>query len=197
MKRLILLFSIILLCSPFRLQGQVNFPKRLSDAAKSIVNPAIKYDPTYTKIAYPNGDVAADKGVCTDVVIRAYRKLGVDLQKEVHEDMKANFRLYPSQRIWGLKSTDRNIDHRRVYNLETFFTRKGQKLAVTKEKKDYLPGDIVTWNLGGGIAHIGIVIDLNSSDGTPLVVHNYGHGQVKENILFAYKITGHYRYQGL
>lgn len=175
---------------------QKDFYARLSDAAISIIDPRIKYDPAYTRIAYPNGDVAADRGVCTDVLIRAYRKLGIDLQKEVHEDMKANFSLYPSRKTWGLKTTDRNIDHRRVLNLQTFFTRKGQSLPVSNKASDYRVGDLVTWDLGGGIAHIGIVVDRKTSNGRPLVVHNYGGGQVSEDILFRYKITGHYRYGG-
>lgn len=171
------------------------FYKRLSDAAKAIIDPSIIYDPTYSRIPYPLGDVDKNKGVCTDVIIRAYRMLGIDLQKEVHEDMKNNFDQYPSKKIWGLKATDRNIDHRRVPNLQTFFSRKGEVLSISKKAKDYQPGDIVTWDLGKGITHIGIVIDLKSKDGIPLVVHNIGLGQIAENILFSYKITGHYRYK--
>ena len=126
-------------------------------------------------------------------VIRAYRKMGIDLQKEVHEDMKANFELYPKN--WGLKSTDTNIDHRRVPNLMTFFSRKSTELAKSQNSKDYHPGDIVCWNLGGGITHIGIVVDRKSSDGKRyLIVHNIGSGQVLEDCLFDFKIIGHYRY---
>lgn len=169
--------------------------KELSNAAISIIDSKVIYDPTYSRIAYPNGDVASDKGVCTDVVIRAYRKLGIDLQEEVHKDMKTHFSAYPSKRIWGLTSTDRNIDHRRVPNLQTFFTRNGKSLPITSKASDYLPGDIVTWNLGKGLVHIGIVIDRKSKHNIPLIVHNIGQGQIAENILFSYKITGHYRYE--
>lgn len=165
----------------------------LSDAAMELTKQKVSYDPSYFKIAYPNGDVPSDKGVCTDVVIRAYRKLGIDLQKLVHEDMVANFQLYPKN--WGLKSTDRNIDHRRVPNLMKFFQRHGKSLPRSKDPKDYLPGDIVTWNLGGGTTHIGIVVDEKTIlSRTPLIVHNIGSGQVVEDCLFRFEITGHYRY---
>lgn len=133
------------------------------------------------------------KGVCTDVIIRAYRKLGVDLQKEVHLDMKNNFDLYP--KIWGLKSTDKNIDHRRVPNLMTFFSRKGVVKPITKNPNDYKPGDIICWNLGGAITHTGIVVNKKSKDNHRfLIVHNIGSGQVLEDCLFSFKIIGHYRY---
>lgn len=167
---------------------------KLSDAGISIINSRIVYDPAYVSIAYPNGDVPAGTGVCTDVVIRAYRKLGIDLQKEVHEDMKANFKLYPKN--WGRKSTDRNIDHRRVPNLMVFFGRKGTKKPMTKNAADYLPGDIVCWDLNGKQLHIGLVINKKSADGKRyLLVHNIGGGQVAEDILFAWKIIGHYTYK--
>ena len=133
------------------------------------------------------------KGVCTDVIIRAYRSIGIDLQKEVHEDMKANFSVYPKN--WGLKTTDKNIDHRRVPNLMTFFKRKGAEKPITNNANDYLPGDIVSWNLGGVITHIGIVVNKKSRDGKRyLIVHNIGAGQVLEDCLFDFKIIGHYRY---
>ncbi|WP_053990458.1 DUF1287 domain-containing protein [Mangrovimonas sp. TPBH4] len=165
----------------------------LADCALELTQQKVTYDPSYFSIAYPNGDVPADKGVCTDVVIRAYRKIGVDLQKEVHEDMKANFGRYPN--IWGLHTTDRNIDHRRVPNLMTFFNRKGAAIPVTQKAKDYLPGDIVCWNLGGAITHIGIVVNKKSGDGERyLIVHNIGSGQVMEDCLFDFTIIGHYRY---
>lgn len=188
---------ILLLITSSLVYGQEkDFYQKLSAAAVSIIDRTIIYDPAYTRIAYPNGDVDPDRGVCTDVVIRAYRKLGIDLQKEVHEDMKTNFSLYPSKRTWGLKSTDRNIDHRRVPNLQIFFSRKGQKLAVTTNKDDYKAGDIITWDLGRGITHIGIVIHQQAKSGkAPLIVHNIGGGQVAQDILFKYKITGHYRYK--
>lgn len=167
---------------------------KLSDATISLTKDKVVYDPAYFKIAYPNGDVPADRGVCTDVVIRAYRKLGTDLQKEVHEDMKANFRLYPKN--WGMKTTDRNIDHRRVPNLMVFFGRKGTKKPMTKNAADYLPGDIVCWDLNGRQLHIGLVINKKSADGKRyLMVHNIGSGQVVEDILFAWKIIGHYTYK--
>ena len=154
----------------------------------------VTYDPTYRVIAYPNGDVPADKGVCTDVVIRAYRKLGIDLQKEVHEDMKLNFDKYPKN--WGLSCPDKNIDHRRVPNLMTFFTRHGTVKKITDNPQDYQPGDIVCWNLGGGITHIGIVTRKKSTDGKRyLLVHNIGGGQVIEDCLFNYRIIGHYQYE--
>lgn len=165
----------------------------LSKCALELTNQKVTYDPSYFSIDYPNGDVPSDKGVCTDVVIRAYRKIGIDLQKEVHEDMKANFNSYP--KIWGLKSTDKNIDHRRVPNLMTFFKRKGAEKPITDKAIDYKPGDIVCWNLGGAITHIGIVVDKKSKDGDwNLIVHNIGDGQVLEDCLFVYKIIGHYRY---
>jgi uncharacterized protein YijF (DUF1287 family) len=156
----------------------------------------VRYDPTYFNIAYPGGDVPAEVGVCTDEVIRSYRKVGVDLQKEVHEDMKANFRLYP--RKWGLKKTDTNIDHRRVPNLMVFFERQGAAQPVTDDARDYRPGDVVTWDLGGGLTHIGIVVNVPSeADAARLmIVHNIGAGPRMEDVLFNWKITGHYRYTG-
>lgn len=170
-----------------------NTPLSLSDCALELCKQKVTYDPSYFSIAYPNGDVPADKGVCTDVVIRAYRLKGIDLQKEVHEDMKANFKLYP--KIWGLKTTDRNIDHRRVPNLMTFFERKGASKPISKNAKDYQPNDIVCWKFSGGLTHIGIVINKRSTDGKRhLIVHNIGAGQVKEDCLFDFKIIGHYRY---
>ena len=165
----------------------------LSKHAIELTNQNVTYDPSYFSIDYPNGDIPNNKGVCTDIVIRAYRKIGIDLQKEVHEDMKANFNLYP--KIWGLKTTDRNIDHRRVPNLMTFFERKGSIKAISNKPGDYLPGDIVCWNLGGAITHIGIVVNKRSKDGKRnLIVHNIGAGQVLEDCLFNYKIIGHYKY---
>ncbi len=186
--------TIIICCISIELFAQNDFPEKLADAALSLTLQKIEYDPAYFTIRYPGGDVPADKGVCTDVVIRAYRKLGIDLQKEVHVDMKANFSKYPAN--WGLKQTDRNIDHRRVPNLMTFFTRWGTAKLMSQNPKDYLPGDIVCWNLGGAITHIGIVSKHKSKDGLRnLIIHNIGHGQVEEDILFAYKIIGHYSYR--
>lgn len=170
--------------------------------AKQLVNAAIArtrhlviYNGAYLKISYPNGDVPANIGVCTDVVIRSYRKLGIDLQKRVHEDIARNFHRYPSKRIWGLTKPDKNIDHRRVPNLQVFFKRHGQSLRISKKPADYKPGDLVTWMLPGNLPHIGIVINRKSADGRrPLIVHNIGAGPQAEDMLFNYKITGHYRY---
>ncbi|SHG11338.1 DUF1287 domain-containing protein [Dysgonomonas macrotermitis] len=175
---------------------EADFYKQLSDAAISLTHSKVIYDPAYFKISYPKGDVPSNKGVCTDVIIRAYRKLNIDLQKEIHLDMKANFDKYPSRKKWGLNSTDTNIDHRRVPNQQVFFSRKGTVKPITNNSQDYLAGDIVSWNLGNGLTHIGIVIDKKSRDGKrPLIVHNIGQGQVIEDCLFSWKITGHYRYK--
>ena len=175
--------------------AQSAFQSRLADSATTLTKQKVAYDPSYFTIGYPNGDVPKDKGVCTDVVIRAYRKLGIDLQKEVHEDMKANFDLYP--KTWRLSKPDKNIDHRRVPNLMTYFSRHGTVKPITTNPKDYLPGDIVCWNLGGAITHIGIVVKQKSSDGQRYVImHNIGGGQVIEDCLFSYKIIGHYSYVG-
>jgi len=171
-----------------------SFGSKLSDAALLLTQDKVRYDPAYFVIPYPNGDVPADRGVCTDVVIRAYRKLGIDLQKELHEDMKSNFDAYP--KIWGLKTPDTNIDHRRVPNLMKFFARQGAAQPVTRAGSDYLPGDIVTWNLGGGQTHIGVVVARPSADGKRYrIVHNIGGGQEVSDCLFDYSITGHYRYE--
>lgn len=174
--------------------GQPTFYDTLAQAAFELTKQKVTYDPAYFKLTYPNGDVPADKGVCTDVVIRAYRKLSIDLQKEVHEDMKANFTRYPKN--WGLSKPDKNIDHRRVPNLMTFFTRHGTVKKITTRAADYVPGDIVCWNLQGAITHIGIVSAKKSVDGERyLIVHNIGSGQVLEDCLFNFKIIGHYRYE--
>ncbi len=171
-----------------------NFDEKLSNAAISIIDEDVVYTPAYVKIKYPNGDVPAKTGVCTDVVIRAYRKLGIDLQQEVHQDMKANFSKYP--KIWNLKSTDTNIDHRRVPNLEVFFKRKGNTLKVSNNAEDYKTGEIVTWLIQNKLPHIGIVTHLKSKDGKrPLIVHNVGGGQVLEDCLFNYKIVGHFKFE--
>jgi uncharacterized protein YijF (DUF1287 family) len=157
----------------------------------------VRYDPAYVRIPYPNGDVPADMGVCTDEVIRSYRALGIDLQKEVHEDMQQNFSDYPNQLRWRARRTDTNIDHRRVPNLMVFFSRKGETLPVTSRSEDYLPGELVTWDLGGNVPHIGIVVNKKSPEtGRYLVEHNIGAGPKIEDVLFNWKITGHYRYFG-
>lgn len=176
---------------------KTSFEEKLSAAAISIVDPNIIYTPSYVSIKYPNGDVPAKTGVCTDVVIRAYRKLGVDLQKEVHDDLKANFSKYPNLKKWGLKKPDTNIDHRRVPNLEVFFTRKGQKLSVSKNAKDYKTGEMVTWMINGKLPHIGIITHKKSPNGNPMIVHNVGGGQVLEDCLFSYEIVGHFKYEKL
>ena len=185
---------VLLFVSGTKLLAQDDFFKRLSSAAIELTKQKVQYDPQYFSIPYPNGDVPSDKGVCTDVVIRAYRKLDIDLQKEVHEDMKANFSLYPKN--WGLKKTDTNIDHRRVPNLMKYFSRKGKVKKVTDNPGDYVPGDIVCWNLGGAITHVGIVVDKKSDDEKRyLIVHNIGNGQELSDCLFTYKIIGHYSFK--
>ena len=171
-----------------------NFGVKLAKAGESIVDPSIVYDPAYVRIPYPNGDVPAKTGVCTDVIIRAYRKMGIDLQKEVHEDIRYNLSKYPN-----IKRLDSNIDHRRVPNLARFFTRHGTKLSTEQDPQNYLPGDIVWWKLGGpkGLNHIGLVVEKRSRGGLrPLVIHNIGDGQILEDILFSHHIHGHYRYKG-
>lgn len=189
-----LMLLIICLYVNICVSQTVNNHLSLSDNALELTKQNVTYDPSYFSIDYPNGDIPSDKGVCTDVVIRAYRKIGIDLQKEVHEDMKSNFKKYPA--IWGLNSTDRNIDHRRVPNLMVFFNRKGVSLPISNNATDYKPGDIVCWNLGGATTHIGIVVNKKSNDGRRnLIVHNIGNGQVLEDCLFNFKIIGHYRYR--
>ncbi|MCD0470982.1 DUF1287 domain-containing protein [Flavobacterium sp. JAS] len=171
------------------------FADKLSNAALSIIDSSIDYDPAYFSIEYPNGDIPKNKGVCTDVIIRSYRKLGIDLQKEVHEDMIANFSAYPNLQKWGMTKTDTNIDHRRVPNLEIFFERNGEKLSLTQNPKDYKTGEIVTWMINHKLPHIGIITNKKSKDGKRnLIVHNVGNGQVLEDCLFKYKIVGHYKY---
>ena len=173
-----------------------SFLDRLSDAAVERTGHEVRYDPTYFVIDYPGGDVPAEVGVCTDEVIRSYRAVGVDLQRLVHEDMKSNFELYP--RKWGLKKPDTNIDHRRVPNLSVFFERQGAAQPVTAEARDYKPGDVVTWDLANGLTHIGIVVAVPSEEDESRlqIVHNIGAGPKMEDVLFAWKITGHYRFTG-
>jgi uncharacterized protein YijF (DUF1287 family) len=162
-------------------------------AARRQVGLTVRYDPAYRRLQYPGGDVPADRGVCTDVIIRALRTArGIDLQRRVHEDLASHWDSYPHQRRWNLAKPDSNIDHRRVPNLMTFFKRSGYARRPTSAAADYLPGDIVAWDLGRGILHIGIVSDRQSA-GTPLVVHNIGAGAREEDILFRYIIIGHYR----
>lgn len=170
------------------------FEQALVDAAVERTNSDVVYDGSYYAIPYPNGDVPENIGVCTDVIIRTYRKLGIDLQKLVHEDISSHFDSYPSKRIWGLTRPDKNIDHRRVPNLQTYFTRHGESLLPSLDHTKYLPGDIVSWSLAGNLPHIGIVIDQQSAKGIPLIVHNIGQGPQIEDVLFNYRITGHYRF---
>lgn len=176
-------------------------PKNAHPALQKVIDYGVEqtnltntYDPAYVTIPYPNGDLPIERGVCTDVVIRAFRKGGVDFQKEVHEDMKTNFSVYPKR--WGLKATDKNIDHRRVPNLQTYFTRKGKSLPITENANDYKPGDLVTWDLSEeGLPHIGLVTNLWSEETKRyVIVHNIGSGARLEDRIFEWKITGHYRY---
>jgi hypothetical protein len=177
--------------------AQQQFLKNLVAAAIERTHHFERYDPAYVRIPYPGGDVPSNTGVCTDVVIRSYRAVGIDLQKEVHEDMVANFSAYPRSWHWLAARPDSNIDHRRVPNLMVFFRRKGESLPVSNRPQDYSPGDLVTWNLGSGITHIGIVVNRKSADGSRyLIVHNIGQGPQMEDVLFNWKIIGHYRYFG-
>jgi len=175
--------------------NHLTFEEKLSNAAISIIDPNVIYTPDYVALKYPNGDVPSNTGVCTDVVIRAYRKLGIDLQKEVHEDMVKNFSLYPNLKKWGLKKCDTNIDHRRVPNLEIFFARKGTKLPISENADDFKTGEIVTWMINDKLPHIGIITNRKSADGKRnLIVHNVGNGQVLQDCLFSYEIVGHFKY---
>lgn len=167
---------------------------KLVQAARLQTQSPVTYDGAYVRIDYPMGDVPQDRGVCTDVIIRAYRAIGLDLQVLVHEDMRDNFRAYPA--LWGLTRPDRNIDHRRVPNLQRFFERTGARLPATNAATDYQPGDLVTWTLPGNLPHIGIVSD-RKAPGTdrPLVIHNIGAGTTEEDMLLAFPVTGHYRFR--
>ena len=176
---------------------ELSFAEALAQAALARTMHRVRYDGRYIKIAYPMGDVPQEIGVCTDVVIRSYRELGVDLQQAVHEDIKQHFNQYPSRKRWGLRKPDTNIDHRRVYNLQAFFERKGESLPISDDPRDYKPGDLVTWQVSPKLPHIGVVLDLVSKEDEArhLIAHNIGAGPVIDDILFDYKITGHYRYQ--
>ena len=156
----------------------------------------VSYDPSYYKISYPEGDVPAGRGVAADLVVRCYRSLGMDLQEKVHEDMEANFRLYPQ--LWAAATTDQNIDHRRVPNLQRYFSREGETLVTSRNAGDYEVGDIVVWALSNAEAHVGIVVPGPMGEGSaPWVVHHPSGGGVKwENALFSYQIVGHFRYPG-
>jgi uncharacterized protein YijF (DUF1287 family) len=175
-------------------QANPNPTQTLVSAAQSQIGITLHYDPSYQRIAYPDGDVPPERGVCTDVVIRAYRQLGIDLQELVHEDMRAHWNAYPHPAKWALKRPDTNIDHRRVPNLAAFFRRHGTTIAPGRDPAQFRPGDLVVWELPYGLPHIGIVADRKSADGTPLVIHNIGSGTEMEDVLFAFTITGHFRY---
>lgn len=171
------------------------FEEQLVAAAIERTQHTVRYDGSYFSIEYPDGDVPAELGVCTDVVIRTYRGVGIDLQRLVHEDMSTHFSEYPSKRIWGLTRPDRNIDHRRVPNLQAFFSRHGEVLPVSNDPQDYSAGDLVTWMLPGNLPHIGVVTDkVSPSTGKPMIVHNIGAGPKLEDVLFSYSIDGHFRY---
>jgi uncharacterized protein YijF (DUF1287 family) len=201
-----LIASLITCCinGPNRSRAQTSEPTTsyqqflhaLAAAAVERTHHSVRYDPAYVRIAYPGGDVPPDTGVCTDEIIRSYRAVGIDLQKEVHEDMERNFSVYPHRRHWLLGHTDPNIDHRRVPNLIVFFRRQGETLPITTLAHDYHPGDLVTWDLGGGVPHIGIVVDRKGADQRYMIVHNIGRGPQMEDVLFNWKITGHFRYYG-
>jgi uncharacterized protein YijF (DUF1287 family) len=185
-------FYLFLACIGLSHAQTPSFAARLVQAAMQRTQRTVRYEPAYVRLDYPNGDVPADTGVCTDEVIRCYRQLGFDLQKLVHEDMKRAFAAYP--KIWGLKSTDKNIDHRRVPNLQTFFKRRGASLSITQNAADYLPGDLITCTVAGRLPHIAIVVPAPNGGTTPWIVHNIGQGPKCENRLFEFPLTGHYRF---
>ncbi len=163
-------------------------------AARTQIGITVSYDPAYRKLAFPGGDVPPERGVCTDVIVRALRVArAIDLQQRVNEELRAHWNAYPHPRAWNLRRPDPNIDHRRVPNLMKYFERAGAARRHTQRAADYLPGDIVAWNLGGNILHIGIVTDRRSANDVPLVVHNIGSGAQEEDILFRYTVIGHYR----
>jgi uncharacterized protein YijF (DUF1287 family) len=188
-----LLLVGLLLCTQVALSQ--NFELDVVQAALERTKHNVRYDGRYISIPYPNGDVPANIGVCTDVIVRTYRAIGTDLQQLVHEDMVANFEAYPSKRIWGQNRTDKNIDHRRVPNLQAFLSRQGEKLVVSSKASDYKAGNIVTWMLPGNLPHIGLITNkISAFTGNPMVVHNIGAGPKLDDVLFSYSITGHYRY---
>ena len=193
MKKLNTLFILFIFFGNVIFSQDTFTSENISKAAIELTKDEVKYDGKYYSIPYPNGDVPNGIGVCTDVIIRTYRSLGLDLQKEIHEDMKNNFDKYP--KIWGLKKPDKNIDHRRVPNQMTYFERHGSSLPITNKSENYLPGDVVAWDLGGGTTHIGVVVNKKSlfSDNY-MIVHNIGAGQNIDDCLFDFKIIGHYRF---
>ncbi len=181
----------LLLAGPLSAQPAGSVVARLLEGVERQVGVTVIYDGSYRRLAYPGGDVPPERGVCTDVLVRAYRYAGLDLQVLVHEDMRRAFAAYP--KAWGLSRPDRNIDHRRVPNLATFFARHGERLPLSRDGADYRPGEVVTWRLPGGLPHVGLVSG-RVVDGRPLVVHNVGAGTVLEDVLFAWPVTGRYRY---
>jgi uncharacterized protein len=196
MKTLVVLL-VTVLALPFMLVGEPiskkAFGVRLAEIALARTKLDITYDPAYVLLDYPGGDVPTDRGVCSDVVVRSYRELDIDLQRLVHEDMKGHFSKYPKK--WGLKRPDKNIDHRRVPNLQTFFTRFGKSLPKSTNPKDYAIGDIVAWDLNNkGLTHIGIVVKPPNKPGERWIVHNIGSGPQLQDGLFNWKIIGHYRF---
>lgn len=189
------ILSAAIAASPLAAPAHAEFGAQLAAAAAEQARHRVVYDPAYVAIDYPWGDVAADRGVCADVIVRAYRALGIDLQQRVHEDMSAHFSAYPAD--WGLSRPDPNIDHRRVLNLETYFERRGARLPPSADPADFLPGDVVAWNLrgdAGKLPHMGVVLDRRGPSGAPLVAHNIGAGPQVEDVLFAWPMTGRYRY---
>jgi len=188
----IFLLPLLFFCAAPTAHG--NTSEAVVLAAQDRTRADVRYDPEYVSLSYPGGDVRANTGVCTDVIIRTFRNaFGFDFQKAVHEDMRQNFSAYP--RIWGLKRPDKNIDHRRVPNLEAYLKRQGAAVPITKNAQDYKPGDIVSWRLGGRLPHIGIVSNKKSEWGTPLIIHNIGAGPVEDDLLFNTDIHGHFRYK--
>jgi uncharacterized protein len=184
-------FALLLALTPAAVGDVPAFGPRLAHAAAAQIGLTRGYDPRYQRLAYPGGDVAMETGVCTDVLVRAFRQLGIDLQVVVHEDMQVAWAAYP--KLWNLQRPDRNIDHRRVPNLQVYFTRHGESLPPSSAASDYQAGDIVSWRLPSGVPHIGLV-STRREQGHPWVIHNIGGGVQEENVLFAYTITGHYRY---
>ena len=190
MRSVIAMFLVVA-CSAVAANGTRG--QAVVSAARAQIGVTTAYDPSYARIAYPLGDVPESRGVCTDVVIRAHRKLGLDFQALVHEDMASHFNQYP--RIWGLKRPDRNIDHRRVPNLERFLERRGKAVSPRNPDGDFKAGDIVSWRLNSGLPHIGLVSDKRTADGRrPLVIHNIGRGTQEEDVLLDWKRVGHYRW---
>lgn len=187
--------TLIPLWLAFALQAAEFSAPRLLDSARAQIGVTLGYDPSYQRLAYPGGDVPMASGVCTDVVIRALRAQGIDLQQLVHEDMRANFSLYPKR--WALKRPDRNIDHRRVPNLQRYFERRTWQLPLPKTpnaiEAQLHAGDLLTWMLPGNLPHIGIVSDQKAASGAPLIIHNVGAGTQEQHVLYAWPLTGHYR----